>query len=170
MACDVKQGTVCGPAVMETARTVTSSKNADRYVLMNSLQAAVMTWAHYSSSPGCHQTRRDLLLCCGRNVRVSQGRCGCSCIHSLRCFTASLARSSFRPNSRLTLNSNSSLGGSVTSSEIPYVVTKVCSSQYHVTVHTGLLSKTVHYHRISSVHFQGQIIQVCIPNSKSLLR
>jgi len=36
MACDVKRGTVCGPTVMETARTTASSKNADRYVLMNS--------------------------------------------------------------------------------------------------------------------------------------
>ena len=128
-----------------------------------------MTWVHYSSSAGCPQTRRDLLLCCGRNVRVSMGRCGCSCIPSFRCFTASHTRCSFRPNSTLTLTSTSSLGGSITSSEIPYVVTKLCSSQYHVTVHTGLLSKTGHYHRIRSVHFKGQIIQVCIPNSKSLL-
>jgi len=36
MACDVKRGTVCGPTVIETARTAASSKNSGRYVLMNS--------------------------------------------------------------------------------------------------------------------------------------
>jgi len=36
MACDVKRGTVCGPTVMETARTAASSKNAGNYVLMKS--------------------------------------------------------------------------------------------------------------------------------------
>jgi hypothetical protein len=104
------------------------------------------------------------------NVPVSLGRCSCGCIHSFRWSTASLTRSSFRPNSILTLSSTPSLGGSITFSEISYVMTKMYSSQYHVTVYTGLLSKTGHYHRIGSVYFQGHIIQVWGPNSKSPLR
>ena len=80
---------------------------------------------------------RDLLLSCGRNVPVSLGRCGCSCIQSFRCSTGSLTRSSFRPNSPLTLSSTSSLAVSITSSEISYVMTKLCSSQYHVICWTA---------------------------------
>ena len=34
MVCDVERGTLCGPAVIETARTAASSTNSRRYVLI----------------------------------------------------------------------------------------------------------------------------------------
>jgi len=79
----------------------------------------------------------DLLLSFCRNVPVSLCRCGCSCIQSLWCSTGSLTRCSFRPNSPLTLSSTSSLAVSITSSEISYVMTKLCSSLYHVIYWTN---------------------------------
>jgi len=60
------------------------------------------------------------------------GRCGCRCIQSFSSCTASVTRWSLGPNSLLTLSSTSSLGGSITSSEISYVLSTICSIQYRV--------------------------------------
>jgi len=60
-----------------------------------------------------------------QNVPISLGRCGCSCIQSFRCSTASLTRCSFKPNSLHTFSSNSLLGGSITSKDISYLATIV---------------------------------------------
>jgi len=106
---------------------------------------------------------RDLLLSCGRNVPNSLGRCGCSCIQSFRCSTGSLTRILLRTNSPLTLSSTSSLGVSVTSSEISYMKTKLCSSQYHVIYCTAFYNWPLRQN--SSGYFQGQIIQVYSKNS-----
>ena len=32
-----------------------------------------MTWVHYSSFPGCPQTRLDVLLSCGNGTRLAFG-------------------------------------------------------------------------------------------------
>ena len=101
---------------------------------------------------------RDLLLSYCRNVPVSLGRCCCCCIQSFKCSTGSLTRCSFRPNSPLTLSSTSSLGVSITSSEISYVMAKLCSSQYHVIYWTAFYNWPLRQN--SSGYFQGLLIQV----------
>ena len=89
------------------------------------------------------------------NVPISLGRWCCGCIQSFRCSIASLTLCSFRPNSHLTFSSTSLMGGSIICSDISYLVTNVCSTEYCV-LYTGLLSRTGPYGRMHSGYCQGK--------------